>query len=69
MERFCMTPLKKARVLAGFRQGDVARLLGQSPSWYCQRESGHLPVSASDARKLSEILETPVEELFGEVKK
>lgn len=59
-----ITPLKRLRFLAGYKQRDIARALGLSPSGYNSRESGIVPLSLADARKLARILKIPLSDLF-----
>ncbi len=59
-----ITPLKRLRFLSGYKQRDFARVLGLSPSGYNVRESGIVPLSKADAKKLARILGVPASELL-----
>jgi putative transcriptional regulator len=57
--------VKIARIKKGYTQQQLRMLLGISPQTLVAIERGHYEkVSITLAKKLSEILETPVQELF-----
>lgn len=54
----------RARIVKGFTQRDLARLSGLSFAYISLLERAVKPVGPSTAKKLSELLEQPMEELF-----
>ncbi|RSB89175.1 helix-turn-helix domain-containing protein [Burkholderia cenocepacia] len=60
-----MSPLKKARLAAGFTQAAVADSMGVSQPSYQRWESGNTPVPAAKVKKLARLLGTTVDELLG----
>ncbi|WP_449240557.1 helix-turn-helix transcriptional regulator [Desulfoscipio gibsoniae] len=57
--------LKQARINKGYTQQQMAKMLGyKSKSQYCMIENGQRGVSVEKAKKISEILELPIEYLF-----
>lgn len=61
MNRTCLI---EARKTLGFTQEDVAACLGISSSHYSMIESGDRTPSLPLARKISQLLHTPIERLF-----
>ncbi|MDQ6418703.1 helix-turn-helix transcriptional regulator [Paenibacillus sp. LHD-117] len=58
--------LRAAREQKGLTQGQVAEYLGyKSKSQYCMVENGQRGVSIGTAIALSNLLEKPIEHLFG----
>jgi len=56
--------LKAKRVEKGIKQRDMARILGVTPQHLCKIEKGTAKPRLDMIKKLSEILETPMQELF-----
>jgi len=54
----------KARILNGFTQRELARRSGLSYGYISMIERGEKSVGPAAAKKLSELLDKPVEELF-----
>jgi transcriptional regulator with XRE-family HTH domain len=59
-----LSPLRRARLLSGYLQKDIARAIGRSGCWLSHVEDGDLPVSERDQRRLAKIFGTSVEALF-----
>ncbi len=64
LPRKTISPLQRHRYLSGLRQYDIAKAIGRPPSWLSSAERGILTVPDREARLLSKILKTSVEELF-----
>ena len=59
--------LKELRQAKGLTQSEMAKLLGyKDKSGYCQLENGNVKITLEKALKISEILETNIEEIFFE---
>jgi Helix-turn-helix. len=56
--------LIEARKKKEYSQEYVSNTLGMDISSYSRRESGHIKISNREWKKLSEILETPLEDIF-----
>lgn len=56
--------LKAKRVEKGIKQGDMAKWLGVTPQYLCKIEKGEAEPKRDLMKRASEILETPVQELF-----
>lgn len=61
-----MNPIRRARLLAGISQGDLARELGLSQGSVSLWERGKTNPSAPKLKRLAEILNTTVDELLRE---
>lgn len=59
--------LRKLRKKAGFSQEEMAKLLGYKyASGYNQLETGKRKIDIETAKKISDILEHPIDEIFFE---
>lgn len=56
--------LKTLRESKGFKQQDVANYLEISLHSYCNKENGKRKFNIDEAKKLSELFELPVEDIF-----
>ncbi|MGH4140744.1 helix-turn-helix transcriptional regulator [Clostridium sp.] len=56
--------LKAKRVEMGIKQGDLAKQLQITPQYLCKIEKGEISPRLDLMKKISEILETSVQELF-----
>lgn len=56
--------LKALRELHGLTQTDVANILGISLNSYCNRENGKRPFTLYEAKKLSDLFNFSIEEIF-----
>ena len=59
-----LSPIKRARMIAGFTQCDLAKQLGVSPVAVSKWESGKAFPNVKRLRAISEILGIPVEEMI-----
>lgn len=60
----CAT-LKKLRKDKGLTLQDMANLLGlKTASAYCKKETGAVPISLEEAKKISDFFKKPMEEIF-----
>ncbi|MHB8095443.1 MAG: helix-turn-helix domain-containing protein [Candidatus Aminicenantales bacterium] len=53
--------LKKARIEAGFDQGKVAQLLGETQSYISKIESGQRRIDVVQLKRFSEVYKKPIE--------
>ncbi|MDE2421092.1 MAG: helix-turn-helix transcriptional regulator [Gammaproteobacteria bacterium] len=60
-----LSPLKKARLLAGKTQVEVAEAMGVSQPNYQRWEAGNASIPAGKIKKLAKVLETNVEAILG----
>jgi putative transcriptional regulator len=56
--------LKRVRVEKGIKQSDMAKELGITSQYLCKIEKGKAIPRLDIAKKLSSLLEVPIEELF-----
>jgi transcriptional regulator with XRE-family HTH domain len=59
--------IKKARVIRGFTQLDLANYLGKTSQAISEVERGNAQISAIDLFKLSELLAIPIEALYHDI--
>ena len=62
-----LNPIRKARLLAGLSQGDLAREMGLSQGAVSLWERGKTSPSAPKLKRLAVLLNTTVDELLKEV--
>ena len=62
-----LTAIKKARLIAGMSQGELARQMGLSQGAVSLWEQGKTSPSAPKLKRLAEVLNTTVDELLKEV--
>lgn len=60
------SPLRLARQLRGMEIADVARALGNNPTWVVAMELGRRPIPAATLPRLATVLHVPVGMLTGE---
>lgn len=65
-ERRFQMSLKNARKAAGYRQEDIAKLFGITPSAVCRWETGRALPNAAKLVKLSQIYGVSIEQLLRE---
>lgn len=63
-----LNPIKKARILKGIRQKELAERLGVSQVTVCMWEQGKSFPSVTRLKTVAEVLDTTVEELLPEGK-
>lgn len=61
-----MNQIKKARLVVGLKQTDIAREMGVSSAAVSHWENGYTMPAAGKLKKLAAILKTSVSELLGE---
>ncbi|WP_026889561.1 helix-turn-helix transcriptional regulator [Clostridium beijerinckii] len=56
--------LKAYRMLKGVKQEDIAEILGITLTTYSKKETGKTQFSLHEAKKISDYLNVPIEQLF-----
>ncbi|MFL0168670.1 helix-turn-helix transcriptional regulator [Candidatus Clostridium helianthi] len=56
--------LKAYRMLKGVKQEDIAEILGITLTTYSKKETGKTQFSLQEAKKISDYLNVPIEQLF-----
>ncbi|MBE6089888.1 MAG: helix-turn-helix transcriptional regulator [Clostridium beijerinckii] len=56
--------LKAYRILKGVKQEDIAEILGITLTTYSKKETGKTQFSLQEAKKISDYLNVPIEQLF-----
>lgn len=59
-----MSKLKTIREKLGYKQEDIAELIGVSLPNYCKKENGTVKVSLIEAKKISTKFNMGIEEIF-----
>lgn len=62
--KFPKNNIKEYREEWGMTQQDLAVLLGIAPSTMAKKESGQRPVTIEEARKLSNVFQCSIDDLF-----
>lgn len=56
--------LRKARVSAGLTQAEMGKKLGLTMAGYRQKETGERKITIEEARKMAEILDKRMDDIF-----
>jgi len=56
--------LKGLRVMRGLTQQDMAEVLNVSTKTYCKKELGQSDFSLTESKKIADLFEKPIEEIF-----
>jgi len=56
--------LKEMRQFKGFTQQQLAEYLNMADSSYCRRESGEISLNIKQWKKLAEVLDVPLSEIY-----
>jgi transcriptional regulator with XRE-family HTH domain len=59
-----LTPIKKARLIKGIQQKELANAVGVSPVAVCKWETGKSTPNVKRLKKIAEVLDTTVESLI-----
>lgn len=59
-----MNSLKKGRLEKGFKQRELASILGMKQNTYSDKENMKITITLDEAFALERILEIPIQELF-----
>jgi len=64
LARINTNKLRALRAEHGMNQEDIAELLNMAETTYNRKEKGHNEFSLSEAKKISEIFDRPIEDIF-----
>ncbi|MTI61862.1 MAG: helix-turn-helix transcriptional regulator [Firmicutes bacterium] len=56
--------LKSLRVEYGVKQEDIARIINIAVTTYNRKENGHSDFTLTEAKKIADYFDKPIEELF-----